>query len=153
MGKVTIWNLPGTASSPFICKVSNFPETRVTLSSAEKLDILRNKFVEKLDNSIKLHDTLYGFKEKTLAETRLLLKFNSQILFPSNFSNFFLSLHISVFSQVTLLLWKLLAYFLGYNLSITYLFLVKIGISVREHSQMPVRLLLIKRITCAIIWM
>ncbi|KAL5264698.1 hypothetical protein ACHWQZ_G005693 [Mnemiopsis leidyi] len=44
-------------------------ETRVTLSSAEKLDILRNKFVEKLDNSIKLHDTLYGFKEKTLAET------------------------------------------------------------------------------------
>ena len=67
-------------------KVSNSPETRVTLSSAEKLDILRNKFVEKLDNSIKLHDTLYGFKEKTLAETRLLLKFNSQILSQSNFS-------------------------------------------------------------------
>ncbi|XP_063676479.1 uncharacterized protein LOC134812832 [Bolinopsis microptera] len=44
-------------------------ETRVTLSSTEKLDTLRNKFVEKLDNSIKLHDTLYGFKEKTLAET------------------------------------------------------------------------------------
>lgn len=44
-------------------------ETRVTLSSTEKLDTLRNKFIEKLDNSIKLHDTLYGFKERTLAET------------------------------------------------------------------------------------
>ena len=53
-------------------KIYNVPsETRVTLSSTEKLDTLRNKFIEKLDNSIKLHDTLYGFKEKTLAETRL----------------------------------------------------------------------------------
>ena len=50
--------------------IAKFSETRVTLSSTEKLDTLRNKFVEKLDNSIKLHDTLYGFKEKTLAETR-----------------------------------------------------------------------------------
>ena len=47
-----------------------FSETRVTLSSTEKLDTLRDKFVEKLDNSIKFHDTLYGFKEKTSAETR-----------------------------------------------------------------------------------
>lgn len=45
-------------------------ETRVILSSTEKLDTLRNKFIEKLDDSIKMHDTLYGFKEKTLLDTR-----------------------------------------------------------------------------------
>lgn len=44
-------------------------ETRVTLSSTEKLDVLRNKFVEKLDSSIKIHDTMYGFKERSLVET------------------------------------------------------------------------------------
>lgn len=43
-------------------------ETQMMLNSVEKLDLLRNRFVEKLDSSVRIHEATFGFREKTLAD-------------------------------------------------------------------------------------